>query len=263
MASFGPQLPPGFLGKRKEVEEKEEKESKRPAVGPLLPPGFKRQTPASPKETTALDHDSESEGDAYGPSAPSAVDLERLRGQEQEAKYRAIEERAKSTGTSKSFQERESRSAATGKSAPAREDWMLRPPDASIRSVGPQLKPRQFSSKSGQDHIDQSIWTATPQDRDRARLESAKKQLALEQSVAERERDQKARREASAQNESRPASLMEQHRQTHNDALDHASHKRFDRERDIVGRSMDSSKKEKLIRDASNLNSKFTSSKFH
>jgi hypothetical protein len=53
--------------------------------------------------------------------------------------------------------------------------------------------------------------------------------------------------------------------ETHNEsstAVDHLPHKRFDRERDIAGHSLDSNKKQKIIQDAKSLNSKFATGKF-
>ncbi|KAJ2994184.1 hypothetical protein HDV02_001763 [Globomyces sp. JEL0801] len=117
-----------------------------------------------------------------------------------------------------------------------RDEWMLIPPKPTKTSLG-DMKARSFSRKSNDIDTDQSLWTEMPEEREK-RLNSNASH--------------------------RPKSLLEQHQESlaQNMMDSDLPPKRFDRERDIVGARMDSNKKEKLINDSKNLDSKFSRGKY-
>jgi hypothetical protein len=159
-------------------------------IGPALPPGFQRKV-KNEKESLreVLEAKSAPVEDDYGPPLPVFEGDEEREERERKERLEAIEARLKANPPKPSIK-------VTKETTLKREDWMTKPPQATIRSVGPQLKSRQFSMKSGQDTIDQSIWTAAPEDREKARIETAKREL----DVIESEKQKRARDIADSHN---------------------------------------------------------------
>ena len=243
--NIGPQLPPGFERKRKQ---------KLP-VGPLLPPSKSLKVEHVEQVET---EEKESDDDVYGPKIPmtslSAEEKKRIEDRELQEKLERIENRMVAKPVKSS-----SGSEGTGLT---RESWMIVPPKPNLRAPVAQLKARQFSQKSTEEIVDQSIWTSTPETKEAAELEAARKLLLNnEKQMRESLKEEKAKQLAQSINaETRPQSLLEIHAESK--TTTDISHKRFDRERDIVGRQMNSSKRDQLVKDAKVLDSKFAPSKF-
>ena len=290
---MSPPLPPGFerKKKRKAVEipiDESEISKSLISVGPQLPPPpkvaktsqsleveekvvVKRVASVTMPNPDDLEknqfEDGEEEEDIYGPQIPMSVlskeHLDWLQEKERQEKLLAIEKRM--NGSAK-----EALSFKNGNGADSgplvRGEWMLVPPSAAMRAPNPaaKLKSRQFSQKaSGDEIIDQSIWTSTPETKASAELEAAKKLLKHNEAVNRESLKERRAKEihAAINAETRPKSLMEMYSQD-NMTISDLSQKRFDRERDIVGRQMDGGKREQLVKDAKALDSKFAPSKF-
>lgn len=288
---MSPPLPPGFERKKKRkaveipIDESEISKSLL-AVGPQLPPAKAAKTSQSlegeetavakrvasvarpnPDDSEKNQTQEEDEDDIYGPQIPMSVlskeHLDWLQEKERREKLLAIEKRM--NGSAK-----EASTFKNGNGADAgplvRGEWMLVPPSAAMRAPNPaaKLKSRQFSQKaSGDEIIDQSIWTSTPETKASAELEAAKKLLKHNEAVNRESLKERRAKEihAAINAETRPKSLMEMYSQD-NMTISDLSQKRFDRERDIVGRQMDGGKREQLVKDAKALDSKFAPSKF-
>jgi hypothetical protein len=130
---------------------------------------------------------------------------------------------------------------------PKREEWMLVPPTSKISTNG--MTSRSFS-KNGKESVDSSIWTASPLDRQISET-ATKKQKVHHQSSVDREH----KKSIAVHNEAhRPKSLVEQFQEKPASNLP----TRFDRDRDIAGKTLSSDQRDKLIQESKSLSSKFS-----
>ncbi|KAJ3321852.1 hypothetical protein HDV06_003854 [Boothiomyces sp. JEL0866] len=213
--------------------------------GPSLPPHLQKRNSTAPvgptkPQTPADESDSD---DDYGPVLPD-VDEKTLKEQELQAKIAEIESRA-SKPIKKPVQVEETKSK--------REDWMLVPPEAKRAQIGLEQKSKTFSRRGVESTSLDTTWTETPQERERRLADTKRKpvvEVAPKKKVKELEPEEK------------PKSLLEEFQENmyHNKTVkaDDISHKRFDRERDIVGRRVDTKSRDEMLNDAKNLSSKFS-----
>lgn len=182
------------------------------------------------------------------------------------------------------FMEREERrrkqlEEANKPKAPKREEWMLVPPSHSdlLGKLDPTKlkKGRQFSKNTNERSNDTSLWTETPQERQK-RLEdevSGKKRRATDTAPVDDDPDKKRRRQEEARirqgvdeytKNKRGGALVDQHAtalagQKESDEppviWDHA------RDMGLGGRLMDDGKRNKLLQEAKGLGSRFSTGK--
>ncbi|KAJ3268144.1 hypothetical protein HDV01_003378 [Terramyces sp. JEL0728] len=207
--------------------------------GPTLPPHLQKQReskapigPAKPEAATESDDD-------YGPVLPD-LDEKTLKEQELQAKIAAIENRASKPLVKLVQDEPKAK----------REDWMLVPPEAKL---GMEQKSKTFSRRSVESTALDTSWTETPQEKERRLAENKRKPIGNaipKKKIKEEEPTDK------------PKSLLEEHQENmyknKTFKADDVSHKRFDRERDIVGRRVDTKSRDQMLNDAKNLTFKFS-----
>ncbi|KAI8897185.1 hypothetical protein BC833DRAFT_56391 [Globomyces pollinis-pini] len=213
----------------------------RPTVGPTMPSGFIRPRVESDEE------------DDFGPKPLVGVSEEIILEYDRLQKIAMIESRINDYKPPK---------PKTDSNTKKRDEWMLIPPKPTKTSLG-DMKARSFSRKSNDIDTDQSLWTEMPEEREK-RLNSNKRK-APSNIPKRNEKDIQYQQQVDDYNAShRPKSLLEQHQESlaQNMMDSDLPPKRFDRERDIVGARMDSNKKEKLINDSKNLDSKFSRGKY-
>nr|XP_020493609.1 GPALPP motifs-containing protein 1 [Labrus bergylta] len=262
---FGPALPPGFKKQQSSPE-------RPPVLGPALPPGFRRAAyeddddddddddnnsegggPALPPGYRAESSSSEGEDDVIGPM-PSKGDI-------QDSVALDFERRAKRM-----------KDKLTGEETPevlARETWMTElPPE--LQHIG--LGARTFKKKSGPENKDRSIWTDTPEDRERKIRERLERKQKGEEEVDEKvpklsRKDLEMADKVSKYNETKRAeSLMTLHTKTMKEKAKEKAdipveRKPFDRDADLQVNRFDDAQKERLLKKSQELNTRFSHSK--
>ncbi|KAJ3047174.1 hypothetical protein HK097_000161, partial [Rhizophlyctis rosea] len=156
---IGPALPPHLAQSRKRKQREPERppsqhstsnspKRRRPAGPSLPPPGAVAARTASPED--------DSDDDTFGPAPPPlGAEVE-----QDDLQYRIaeIESRAQAAKTVAE--------AASQPEKVERGEWMLVPPEVQRLGVNlDNMKSRQFSKTGRPADIDQSGWTATPQDK--------------------------------------------------------------------------------------------------
>jgi hypothetical protein len=226
--NYAPALPPGFK-KSNNQDKKSQDQLQESQIGPTLPPEWSRSV--SPVED-------------YGPQPLQGVSKAEIKAFELQQKIQEIEDRA-SKGPKPKVEEKTLK----------RESWMMVPPPA-MRSGAPNdMKSRSFSRNGTVDNVDQSGWTQQPG------AETNAKRFKPNPKVSS-QRDVEYKEIVDTYNKvHRPSSLMEQHQEKYTkDTLadTNLESTKFNRERDIVGKSLDSKAREKLINDSKKLSSKFS-----
>ncbi|KAJ4947153.1 hypothetical protein JOQ06_009194 [Pogonophryne albipinna] len=224
---FGPALPPGFMKQQSSPE-------RPPVLGPALPPGFCRAAyedddddnkeeedfpgPALPPGYQAHSSSSEGEDDVIGPMPH--------KGPVEDSTALDFERRA-----------RKMKDKLTGDDTPevvARETWMtVLPPE--LQHIG--LGARTFKKKSGPENKDRSMWTDTPEDRERKIRETKRAESLV--SMHTKTMKEKAKKKVDVPVERRA----------------------FDRDEDLQVNRFDEAQKERLLKKSQELNTRFSHSR--
>ncbi|KAJ3215640.1 hypothetical protein HDU67_000174 [Dinochytrium kinnereticum] len=272
---IGPSLPPGF--KRPQPSEDlriDIDDENQDRFGPTLPPlkdkkgaperPVRKKGPSMPVNFNPMEY-TPVEEDVVGP-LPLPAGYEHI-AEEIEQQRRLAEIEARARGKEKADQVKSGRG-----------EWMLVPPEAARLNIGLEMKGRQFSKTIKSGTIDQSDWTALPGERrEKTKDEAVEWQNTISvliKAQGKRKRVEVERRELTEEeivteqfvrkhNESlRPKSLMAMHSDQYIKEQkyeeDDASKRRFDRDRDLGSRRIDSSSRKKLLEQAGELDSKFS-----
>lgn len=258
---FGPALPPGFMKQQSSPE-------RPPVLGPALPPGFCRAAyedddddnkeeedfpgPALPPGYQAHSSSSEGEDDVIGPMPH--------KGPVEDSTALDFERRA-----------RKMKDKLTGDDTPevvARETWMtVLPPE--LQHIG--LGARTFKKKSGPENKDRSMWTDTPEDRERKiRERIERKNKGEEEKVVTPQicfKDVKMAEKVTKYNETKRAeSLVSMHTKTMKEKAKKkvdvpVERRAFDRDEDLQVNRFDEAQKERLLKKSQELNTRFSHSR--
>ncbi|KAI8849748.1 hypothetical protein BC829DRAFT_391085 [Chytridium lagenaria] len=238
---YGPALPPHLRNRQKET-----------APSPAPGPSSRRKGPSLPANFTPAAYVNQDDGDddVVGP-LPLPEGYEHLvEEMEQERRLAEIEARAQPVVKTEAKVQRE--------------EWMLVPPQSKGPEVLVGMKGRSFASKSKSLTVDQSEWTALPGDRKEKPKDETNKRKRMEM-----EHRQLTQEEITTQNfvqkhneAIRPKSLMDMHTNEYVKAKkfeeEDVSKRRFDRDKDLGARRIDSSSRQKLMEQAGQLDSKFS-----
>ncbi|XP_068086404.1 uncharacterized protein [Anabrus simplex] len=253
---LGPALPPGF--KVKGAIEPEE--DKRSYIGPALPPGFKlpaqnkSDSPNPGEEPVSSKNDdasSDSEGETVGPQLEFDATSQAQR--QLELRARRLRHDIVSKDSSTDTEQK-------------RESWMLELPPEKAVDLG--LGPRQFRKRERMDPGDRSVWTDTPADRMKKKLdpkpsEPDRAQLSMQ---AVQERDEVMDKLAEKHSSKRGAqSLLEMHQEKlkkkkKKDEKEGKTEERrpFSRELDLQTNRFDEAQKKSIFNKARLLNDRFS-----
>ncbi|KAG0326049.1 hypothetical protein BGZ99_010188 [Dissophora globulifera] len=272
---FAPALPPELVEARRIAREKAQQASStstsKRVLGPSLPSsvsiGSQRQ----------YDED-DSDDDIVGPVLPSDLDREAL---SKQSRIREFEERAERMR--KKLNKVDEDDQATFKDTKtAREEWMMVPPESRLLGDDPlKVTARTFQKRELKPQ-DSSLWTETPGDREK-RLrgdprdgdgESSQRKKSkrrdddddVHRSQEDIDREERIR-QYNAKN--RSESLFDAHSTKYvkskawqKETEDNPSARPFDREKDVLGgRRIDHRQRDELVKQASDLGSKFARGK--
>ncbi|XP_044061345.1 GPALPP motifs-containing protein 1 [Siniperca chuatsi] len=260
---FGPALPPGFKKQQGSPE-------RPPVLGPALPPGFRRAA-----YENGDDNDDE-DGEGFpGPALPPGYQAESSssEGEDEDVIGPMPSKGPIQDSVALDFERRARRmkEKLTGDDTPevlTRETWMTElPPE--LQHIG--LGARTFKKRSGPENRDRSIWTDTPEDRERKhreRLEGKKKGEAEKDDVPQVSRkDLEMAEKVSKYNESKRAeSLISLHTKTMKEKAKEKADKPverrpFDRDEDLQVNRFDEAQKQRLLKKSQELNTRFSHSK--
>ncbi|XP_010783229.1 GPALPP motifs-containing protein 1 [Notothenia coriiceps] len=258
---FGPALPPGFMKQQSSPE-------RPPVLGPALPPGFRRAAyedddddnkeeedfpgPALPPGYQADSSCSEGEDDVIGPM-PHKGPVEDSTALDFERRARKMKDKLTGDDTSEVV---------------ARETWMtVLPPE--LQHIG--LGARTFKKKSGPENKDRSMWTDTPEDRERKiRERIERKNKGEEEKVVTPQicfKDIKMAEKVTKYNETKRAeSLVSMHTKTMKEKAKKkvdvpVERRAFDRDEDLQVNRFDEAQKERLLKKSQELNTRFSHSR--
>ncbi|KAL8732627.1 MAG: hypothetical protein Q9166_002602 [cf. Caloplaca sp. 2 TL-2023] len=288
MATVGPELPPHLLAKRKRQQEAEETDpqplprsrssshssnasdnKRRRTIGPAPPPAPLSERPSSPPSEQALNDNSDSDPDDFGPSLPPSNDHKDAFHQPEISKT--------------------STEVETSPKPQRREEWMLVPPsnsDWSSRIDPTKLRNRKFNTGKGSkapppksgSGID-TIWTETPEQK-RQRLQDemmgVKKPAQLVngdedssdrrgKGEAEVERRETERRIREFNEKNRGVgSLYEEHKKgVQKEKEDDPSKRAFDKEKDMsMGVKIGHAKRKEMLAKSADFGSRFAGGKY-
>lgn len=257
---FGPALPPGFKKQQSSPE-------RPPVLGPALPPGFRRAAYDDD------DKDGEDGEDFPGPALPPGYQAESSSSEDEDVIGPMPPTEPIEDSVALDFERRARRmkDKLTGNNSPelqARETWMTElPPE--LQHIG--LGARTFKKKSGPENKDRSMWTDTPEDRDRKildRLEKKKKGEVEEVDVPKiSQKDVEMAGKVSKYNETKRAeSLVSMHtkkmKEKAKEKVDAPVERRaFDRDEDLQVNRFDEAQKERLLKKSQELNTRFSHSR--
>ncbi|KAK5619745.1 hypothetical protein CRENBAI_008092 [Crenichthys baileyi] len=257
---FGPALPPGFKKQQSSPE-------RPPVLGPALPPGFHR---------AAHDSDDGEDGEGLpGPALPPGyqAELSSSEGEDDDVIGPMPAKGPVQDSVALEFERRaqKMKEKLTGEEVPevlTRETWMTElPPE--LQHIG--LGARTFKKRSGPENKDRSIWTDTPEDRERKareRLEGKKTGEAKKDEVPQvSQKEIEMAEKVSKYNESkRGESLMSLHskklKEKAKETADKPVERRpFDRDADLQVNRFDEAQKKRLLKKSQELNTRFSHSK--
>ncbi|XP_066923233.1 GPALPP motifs-containing protein 1-like [Clytia hemisphaerica] len=275
--SIGPLLPP-HLRKSQESNDDDDDSPLGPAsssmnvqstcesksYGPALPPGMGKRPDASLNANNKSEiseddgYDDEDDDEIVGPLLPSFAEEASAKSVAEEFEERASAMRNKLTGK------------AEGDGPAQRENWMLELPPEFSKNFG--MGPRTFRSKAV-DCGDRSVWTDTPADKERKRMERQQAAMAGEKrkqekapaKVPTKEELEMQSRVQQYNTATRPQSLLEMHQTKKKKTDEEAGDKvrrPFDRERDLNLRQKDPKATQKFIKDAKGFGSKFSTGSY-
>ncbi|XP_056876197.1 GPALPP motifs-containing protein 1 isoform X1 [Takifugu flavidus] len=258
---FGPALPPGF-------KKQENSPDRQPLLGPALPPGFCR----APYENDADNDDGDA--DAFlGPALPPGYKADSSSSEDEDV-IGPMPSRGPNEDTLALDFERRARrmkEKLTGEDAPevlTRDTWMTElPPE--LQHIG--LGARTFKKRSGPENKDRSIWTDTPEDRERKAKERLEKKEKGEEEKHEApqltQKDLEMAEKVSKYNESKRAeSLMNLHAKKMKEKAKEKANtpverRPFDRDEDLQVNRFDEAQKQRLLKKSQELNTRFSHSK--
>eukprot|EP00794_Sanderia_malayensis_P011253 gene11253-12433_t len=230
---YGPALPPNLV-----------EESITP-IGPALPPGW---NPSS-------DSESEEDDDLIGPALPSMDSADGIDQKRLEFEERALAMKNKLTGKSDN-KEKELK----------RESWMTELPPELGLNIG--IVARTFKKKTlNSTEADRSVWTDTPQDRERKRreqIEKGKKQAVDEpHQLSKRDIEMQQRVQQHNDEHRRGQSLLELHQEERKKKKNSGPEERraFDRNVDLNSRNVDKKVLGSFMQTATKFNDKFENAK--
>ncbi|KAI5204784.1 hypothetical protein E4T39_03489 [Aureobasidium subglaciale] len=252
-ASAGPQLPPSepLLSAGPTLPPPEsELQPVRPVAGPAPPPAPLEERPTAP-----LDSDSESDDDDFGPSLPTAADLN------------------PSTNNNGSSMPQ----AAAAPVKTQRDEWMTLPPqqdDLAARMDPSKMRARGFNTGKNARGGNTTpaggniaaAWTETPEEKLKRLQDEAMGvkpatagHVDAKEAATNREKEAEARRIREQTDKARGPPLMAQHKESNPENKDDdPSRRAFDREKDIGGSSLGLVDKKDLLNKASTFGSKFS-----
>ncbi|KAJ3328482.1 hypothetical protein HDU76_009882 [Blyttiomyces sp. JEL0837] len=246
--SFGPQLPPHLMARKKQEPSTSVSASSNPqptttrrrVMGPAAPP--------PPSSNRGRNDDDEDDDDDIGPQPIPEEYAGVMEEIERQRKLAEIEARASK------------RDDDDKNTAPQRGEWMLVPPEVKRLNWGPQMASRQFSKTTKPGEVDQSGWTALPGERVK-NDDNKKRRTEVDHppAVADLETLELVK---SHNEKSRPKSLMEIHSKEYIDKgkydEDNVANRRFDRDKDLTSRRVDAKSRQNMIQEAKNLDGRFS-----
>ncbi|KAI4830973.1 hypothetical protein KUCAC02_002574 [Chaenocephalus aceratus] len=225
---FGPALPPGFMKQQSSPE-------RPPVLGPALPPGFRR---AAYEDDD--DDNKEEEEDFPGPALPPGYQADSSSSEGEDDVIGPMPHKGPvedSTALDFERRARKMKDKLTGDDTPevvARETWMtVLPPE--LQHIG--LGARTFKKKSGPENKDRSMWTDTPEDRERKISETKRAESLV--SMHTKTMKEKAKKKVDVPVERRA----------------------FDRDEDLQVNRFDEAQKERLLKKSQELNTRFSHSR--
>jgi hypothetical protein len=279
--SYGPALPPHLAKKRQDESEDEKSENdadEDDSYGPSLPPGFKKTHTSTKDDKTSFvgpsvdpppgepESSEDDDEDLIGP-LPPAPGTESASSVAADLESRARRMRDRLEGKDQ------------GDAAPARETWMLELPPEKVKCFG--LGPRMFrkNEKPQTSKAARAQWTETPEQRarrERGEVETEEKadserDASNDKDVLEYlaglQRDQEMEAIATNLRAKRGSeSLLDQHskklkkqRAEASAAGASAERRPFDRDIDLQANKFDNAQKERMIKKAAQLDSRFSS----
>ncbi|XP_063737473.1 GPALPP motifs-containing protein 1 isoform X1 [Eleginops maclovinus] len=258
---FGPALPPGF-------RKQQSSPVRPPVLGPALPPGFRRAAYEN------NDDDNEEEEDFPGPALPPGYQPDSSSSEGEDDVIGPMPHKGPvedSVALDFERRARKMKEKLTGDDTPevlARETWMTElPPE--LQHIG--LGARTFKKKSGPENKDRSMWTDTPEDRERKMRERIEgKRKGEEEKVVATQicpKDVKMAEKVAKHNETKRAeSLVSMHTKTMKEKakkkVDAPVERRaFDREEDLQVNRFDEAQKQRLLKKSQELNTRFSHSR--
>ncbi|KAI9533080.1 hypothetical protein NQZ68_026633 [Dissostichus eleginoides] len=258
---FGPALPPGFMKQQSSPE-------RPPVLGPALPPGFRR---AAYEDD---DDDNKEEEDFPGPALPPGYQADSSSSEGEDDVIGPMPHKGPvedSTALDFERRARKMKDKLTGDDTPevvARETWMtVLPPE--LQHIG--LGARTFKKKSGPENKDRSMWTDTPEDRERKiRERIERKNKGEEEKVVTPQicfKDVKMAEKVTKYNETKRAeSLVSMHTKTMKEKAKKkvevpVERRAFDRDEDLQVNRFDEAQKERLLKKSQELNTRFSHSR--
>ncbi|XP_033961192.1 GPALPP motifs-containing protein 1 [Pseudochaenichthys georgianus] len=258
---FGPALPPGFMKQQSSPE-------RPPVLGPALPPGFRR---AAYEDD---DDDNKEEEDFPGPALPPGYQADSSSSEGEDDVIGPMPHKGPvedSTALDFERRARKMKNKLTGDDTPevvARETWMtVLPPE--LQHIG--LGARTFKKKSGPENKDRSMWTDTPEDRERKiRERIERKNKGEEEKVVTPQicfKDVKMAEKVTKYNETKRAeSLVSMHTKTMKEKAKKkvdvpVERRAFDRDEDLQVNRFDEAQKERLLKKSQELNTRFSHSR--
>ncbi|XP_033973050.1 GPALPP motifs-containing protein 1 [Trematomus bernacchii] len=258
---FGPALPPGFMKQQSSPE-------RPPVLGPALPPGFRR---AAYEDD---DDDNKEEEDFPGPALPPGYQADSSSSEAEDDVIGPMPHKGPvedSTALDFERRARKMKDKLTGDDTPevvARETWMtVLPPE--LQHIG--LGARTFKKKSGPENKDRSMWTDTPEDRERKiRERIERKNKGEEEKVVTPQicfKDVKMAEKVTKYNETQRAeSLVSMHTKTMKEKAKKkvdvpVERRAFDRDEDLQVNRFDEAQKERLLKKSQELNTRFSHSR--
>ncbi|KAK5915537.1 hypothetical protein CesoFtcFv8_001119 [Champsocephalus esox] len=259
---FGPALPPGFMKQQSSPE-------RPPVLGPALPPGFRR---AAYEDDD--DDNKEEEEDFPGPALPPGYQADSSSSEGEDDVIGPMPHKGPvedSTALDFERRARKMKDKLTGDDTPevvARETWMtVLPPE--LQHIG--LGARTFKKKSGPENKDRSMWTDTPEDRERKiRERIERKNKGEEEKVVTPQicfKDVKMAEKVTKYNETKRAeSLVSMHTKTMKEKAKKkvdvpVERRAFDRDEDLQVNRFDEAQKERLLKKSQELNTRFSHSR--
>ncbi|KAK1890943.1 hypothetical protein KUDE01_009774 [Dissostichus eleginoides] len=258
---FGPALPPGFMKQQSSPE-------RPPVLGPALPPGFRR---AAYEDD---DDDNKEEEDFPGPALPPGYQADSSSSEGEDDVIGPMPHKGPvedSTALDFERRARKMKDKLTGDDTPevvARETWMtVLPPE--LQHIG--LGARTFKKKSGPENKDRSMWTDTPEDRERKIRERIERKNKGEEEKVVTPRicfkDVKMAEKVTKYNETKRAeSLVSMHTKTMKEKAKKkvevpVERRAFDRDEDLQVNRFDEAQKERLLKKSQELNTRFSHSR--
>ncbi|XP_046989056.1 GPALPP motifs-containing protein 1 isoform X1 [Schistocerca americana] len=288
MSNFiGPALPPHLKISRKNSDDKnecndddvvtgdvsdeeyrEDAPSEQPAVsedmyGPALPPGFKPRVvgPAAMVTISMAEQSStlpdsinkssdDEDGDVVGPMPASDISAEVTQQLQQQLESRAHRMKEKLSGKEEDQKLK-------------RETWMLELPPEKANQFG--LGPRQFRARAAPNTGDRSVWTDTPEDRERKASHQPVAPTDSLKQKALKQRDQEIEKLTEGYSKKRQKeSLLESHQkklksEKKKNSDSKQERRPFDRNVDLQANRFDEAQKKAIFKKAQLLNDRFAS----